>query len=114
GGILGPEPLARPADHHGELELVVELLGQVLGIDHRVVLADQRVDVLEEHDPRRDLVRPADLLRLLLVLPEVPRGVEELLRDDRRAEALTLERDGFACLVGTAALEYVRRSATSR
>src|SRR5947208_16121148 len=77
----------------------------MLRIDDRLVRADQRVDVLEEDDPRRDLVRPGDLLRLLLVLAEVPRGVEELLRDDRRAEPSALERHALARLVGAATLE---------
>src|SRR5262249_40928171 len=56
-------------------------------------------------DPGSDLVRPAHLLRLLLVLAEVAGGVEELLRDDRGAQALSPERNGFAGLVGAAAHE---------
>src|SRR5207237_8326534 len=48
--------------------------------------ADVRIDVWEEHDPRGELVRPADALRLLLVLTEVPRRVNELLRDDGRTQ----------------------------
>ena len=92
---------------HGELELVVELLGQVLGVDHRVVLADQRVDVLEEDDPGRDLVIPVDLLALLLVLAEVAGGVEELLRHDRRQQPGLGERHAAAALLGPAALEVL-------
>ena len=88
-----------------ELELVVELLGQVLRVDDRLVGADDRVDVLEEDDPRRDLVRPVDVLRLLLVLAEVAGGVEELLRDDRRAQPRVGERRPLAGVVGAAALE---------
>src|SRR6185503_13398251 len=53
GSLLGREPLPRLADHDGKLELVVELVGQVLGVDHGLVRPDDRVDVLEEHDPRR-------------------------------------------------------------
>ena len=82
--------------HDRELELVVELLGEVLRVDDRLVGADDRVDVLEEDDPRRDLVRPADLLRLLLVLAEVAGRVEELLRDDRCAKLRLGERDALA------------------
>ena len=100
--------------HDRQLELVVELLGQVLGIDDRLVRADDRVDVLEEDDPRRDLVRPADLLRLLLVLAEVAGRVEELLRDDRRAQHRVRERDALAGLVRAAALEDSRIDGTSR
>ena len=80
------------ADHDRQLELVVELLGQVLRVDDRVVRPDDRVDVLEEDDPGRDLVRPVDVLRLLLVLAEVAGRVEELLRHDRRAQPHVLER----------------------
>ena len=35
GGLLGREELAGLADHHRQLELVVELVGQRLGIDDR-------------------------------------------------------------------------------
>ena len=96
GRLVLVEVAARLADDHRELELVVELLGQVLGVDDRVLGADDRVDVLEEHDPRRDLVRPVDGLGLLLVLAEVAGGVEELLRDDRRAQAHVGQRDALA------------------
>ena len=92
-------------DDDGQLELVVELLGQVLGVDDRLVGADDRVDVLEEDDPRRDLVRPVDVLRLLLVLAEVAGGVEELLRHDRRLQARGGERRALAGVLGAAALE---------
>ena len=105
--LLGREPLAGLLQHDGELELVVELLGQVLGVDHRLVGADDRVDVLEEVDPRRDVVRPVDVLRLGLVLAEVAGGVEELLRDDRRAQARVGERHPLTGLGGAAALEVL-------
>ena len=111
--LLGREPLARPGDDDGELELVVELLGQVLGVDDRVVRPDDRVHVLEEDDPGRDPVRPVDALRLLLVLAEVAGRVEELLRDDRRPQAALDERPAASGLGRpAAALEeraHVRR-----
>src|SRR5215210_892542 len=90
-GLVGPEPAPRFADDDRELELIVELLGQVLRIHDGLVRADDRVDVLEKDDPRCDPVRPADALRLLLVLAEVPGRVEELLRDDRRAQPHVLD-----------------------
>ena len=45
-----------------ELELVVEFVGEVLGIDQRLVGPDDRVDVLEEDTvfgsaPERDVTR---------------------------------------------------------
>ena len=45
--------------------------------------SDDRVDVLEEHDPLVHGVRPVDGGELLVVGSEVARRVEELLRDDR-------------------------------
>ena len=59
--LLRAEVLAVLPITTAELELVVELLGQVLGVDDRLVRADDRVDVLEEHDPGRDRVRPTDV-----------------------------------------------------
>ena len=70
--LLRREPLAWLREDDGELQLVVELLRQVLGVDHGLVGPDDRVDVLEEVDPGRDHVRPVDVLRLLVVLAEVP------------------------------------------
>ena len=79
----------------------------MLGIDHGLVGPDDRVDVLEEVDPRRDVVRPVDVLRLGLVLAEVAGRVEELLRDDRRAQPRLGERNPLAGLVGATALEVL-------
>ena len=90
--LLGAEPLAGLRDHDRELELVVELLRQMLRIDDRLVGADDCVDVLEEDDPGRDLVRPAHSLRLLLVLAKVAGRVDELFRDDRRPQLDGFER----------------------
>ena len=86
----------------------------MLRIDDRLVRPDDRVDVLEEDDPRRDLVRPADLLGLLLVLAEVPCGVEELLRNDRGAQVRVLERDALARVVGASVLEELDASRERR
>jgi hypothetical protein len=105
--LLGAEPLRVAADDHRELELVVQLFRQMLRIDDRVVGADDRVDVLEEDDPRRDLVRPVDALRLLLVLAEVAGRVEELLRHDRRSQPRIRERRPLARVVRAAALEVL-------
>ena len=79
----------------------------MLGIDHRLVGADDRVDVLEEVDPRCDPMRPLDVLRLLLVFPEIAGRVEELLGHDRRAQPRLGERRPLAGLTRAAALEPV-------
>ena len=91
-GLVGAEELAGLADDDGQLELVVELVGQVLGVDDRVVRADDRVHVLEEHDALVHRVGPVDLGQFLVVLGEVPRGVEELLRRDGGAQPHRGER----------------------
>jgi hypothetical protein len=105
--LLGPEPLAGLPDHHRQFELVVELLRQVLRIDDRLVGPDDRVDILEEHDPRRDLMRPVDVLRVVFVLSEVAGGVEELLRHDRRTQLRRGQRGALGRVVGAAALEVL-------
>src|SRR5439155_14183487 len=46
----------------------------------------------KEHDPGGDIVRPAETLRLLLVLAEVPGCMDELLRDDRGTKRHVRER----------------------
>ena len=52
-------------------------------------------------------VRPVDVLRLVLVLAEVAGGVEELLRDDRRAQRRVGERRALGRVVRAAALEVL-------
>jgi hypothetical protein len=56
-------------------------------------------------------VRPADLFRLLLVLAEVARGVEELLRDDRRSESNVVQRVLGPRVVSAAPLEVLAERA---
>ena len=92
-------------EYDRQLELVVELLGQVLRIDHRIVGTDDRVHVLEEVDPRCDVVRPVDVLRLGLVLAEVARRVEELLGRNRRPQPNVGEPVLGSGLIGAPVLE---------
>src|SRR5262249_53541138 len=54
--------------------------------------ADNRIDVLKEHDPGCDLMRPVDDLRLGLMLAIVARGMKELFRDDRRPQSTIRQR----------------------
>src|SRR3954454_4983228 len=110
-GLLGREPLPRFSQHHGELELVVELLRQVLGIHHGLLRAHDRVDVLEEVDPGRNPVRPVNVARLLLVLAEVTGGVEELLRADGRTQPSLGQRRALVGFFGTAPLEVLAHGA---
>src|SRR6267154_748310 len=67
-------------------------------------VADDRVDVLEENNPRHDGVGKARLRGFLVVLPEVARGVEEFFWNDRRFEpdGGIVVKDRFA--VATASL----------
>jgi hypothetical protein len=86
GRLLGGEEPARLADDDRHLKLVVEFPGELLWIDDRILGADDRVHILEEDDALVDRVRPVDPREVLVVLAEVPRSVEELLRHDRRAQ----------------------------
>src|SRR6267154_1548574 len=76
--------LAALLQHHGEFELVVELLRQMFRKNDWFFMPDDRVDVLEENNPRHDGVGKARLGGFLVVLPKVARGVEEFLWNDRR------------------------------
>jgi len=49
-------------------------------------MPDDRVHVLKENNPRHDWVGKTRLGGFLVVLPEVARGVEEFLWNDRRFE----------------------------
>ena len=92
----GTEPPTGLADDDGQLELVVELLGESLGVHDRIVRADDRVDVLEEHDALVHRMRPVDRLQLVVVVDEVARRVEELLGHDRRPQADVGEGESFS------------------
>src|SRR6266853_2575435 len=78
--------LAALLQHHGEFELIVELLRQMFRKNDWFFMPDDRVDVLEENNPRHDGVGKARLGGFLVVLPKVARGVEEFLWNDRRFE----------------------------
>src|SRR5437667_11907563 len=78
--------LAALLQHHGEFELVVELLRQMFRKNDWFFMPDDRVNVLKENNPRHDGVRKARLGGLLVVLPEVAGGVEEFLWNNRRLE----------------------------
>ena len=92
---------------HCELELVVELLRQMLRVHDCLVRPDDRVHVLEEVDPWRDVVRPLDVLGLGLVLAKVACRVEELLRHDRCAQPCLGQCHALSALIGAPALEVL-------
>src|SRR5260370_22512459 len=54
----------------------------MLGIDDRLVVADDGVDILEEDDPRHDGMRKAGLGGFFMVLAEVTGGVKEPFGND--------------------------------
>src|SRR5207253_10144450 len=58
--LLWAEVLAAFLQHNRQLQLVVKLLGQMLGIDYRLVVANDGVDVLEKDNPRHDRMRKSD------------------------------------------------------
>src|SRR5260370_18154689 len=72
--------------HHGQFELVIQLLRQMLRKNDRLFVTDDGVYVLEENNPGHDRVGKARFGGFLVMLPEIARGVEEFLRNDRRLE----------------------------
>src|SRR6266849_7148157 len=86
GGFFGGKVFAALFQDDGQLQLVVQLLGQMLGINDRLFVADDGVDVLKKYDPRHDGMREACLGRFLVMLAEITRGVEKLFGNDRRLQ----------------------------
>src|SRR5579864_372702 len=50
--FLWVKVLAGVFQDYGQFQFVIEFLGKMLGIDDRLVVADDGVDVLKENDPR--------------------------------------------------------------
>jgi hypothetical protein len=70
--------------YHREFELVIQFLREVFRINHCLVVADDGVDVLKEHDPWHHGVGKPGASGFLVVFAEVSRGVEKLLWNDWR------------------------------
>src|SRR5437867_3450561 len=85
--LLWAEVLAAFLQHNRQLQLVVKLLGQMLGIDYRLVVANDGVDVLEKDNPRHDRMRKSRFSCFLVVLAKVSRSVKKLLRNNRRFQS---------------------------
>ena len=71
---------------NGELEFVIELLGEMVGINDRLIVADDGVDILEENNPGHNRMREAGFLRFFVMFAEISGGVEEFLWGDGSAE----------------------------
>src|SRR5258707_9700132 len=54
----------------------------MLGIEDRLVVADDGVDILEEDDPRHDGMRKAGLGGFFMVLAEVTGGEQKFFGED--------------------------------
>ena len=72
--------------HHGKFELVVQLLRQVFGINNGFFVADDRVYVLEEHDPWHDWMRKTRARSFLVVFAKISCGMEKFPGNDWRLE----------------------------
>src|SRR6266536_2960388 len=75
-----------------QFQLVIQFLGKVFGIDHRLVVSDDRVSVLKKNNPGHDRMRKAGFRRLFVVLAKVARGVKKLFRDDGSLELYVAQR----------------------
>ena len=78
--------LAAFLQHHGQFQLIVELLRQMLRKDDGVFMSDDGVHVLEENNPGHDWMRKASLGGFLVMLAEISGRMKELLGNDRRSE----------------------------
>ena len=74
-----------------QFEFVIQFLRQMLGINDRLVGADDGVHVLKENDPGHYGMREAGLGSFFMVLAEISGRVKELLRDDRRLQLNFIE-----------------------
>src|SRR5947208_7326811 len=85
--LFRAEVLAAFLQHDCQLQLVVKFLSQMLGVDYRLVLANDGIDVLEENNPGHHRMGKACFGRFLVVLAEIARGVKKLSRNDRRCQS---------------------------
>jgi hypothetical protein len=86
--VLGGDVPARLADHHAELDLVVELPGHYGIEDHRLIRPDHAERSLQEELG----VVLLDGRLLVPVVPVVLAAVQDDRRDERRAQAYVCER----------------------
>ncbi len=75
-----------------QFQLVIQFLSQVLRIDHRLIVSDDRVGVLKKDNPWHHRMREPGFRRLFVVLPKIARRVKKLLRDDGRLQLDIRER----------------------
>src|SRR4029077_11576269 len=73
--------------HHRELQFIIQLFGKMLGVDDLLIRSDNRIHILEKHDPWQYWVRKSRLLRFLMMLAKISRRMEEFLRDNRSLDA---------------------------
>src|SRR5262249_38717478 len=86
GGILGREVLAGLLQHHRELEFVVELFGEMFGVNDRLVLTADGVNVLEENNPRHNRMRESRFAGFFVVFAKISCSVKEFFRHDGSSE----------------------------
>src|SRR5262249_32877127 len=97
-GLLRSEVPAGFLYHHGKLQFVIKLLGQVPRIDHRFAVPDNSVHVLKKDDPRQHRMRKTGLRGLFVMLAEITGGVEELLGNNWRfyPDQISAVKDGLS------------------
>src|SRR5580692_213343 len=74
--------LAALFQNSGEFEFVIQFVGQMLGINHGLVVADDGVNVLKEDDPGHYGMGEPGLGGLFVMLAKVAGGVKELARNN--------------------------------
>src|ERR1700730_9315796 len=115
GSLLRCEMLSALLQNDREFEFVIQLLREMLGINYRLLVTDDRVYILKEHNPRHHGMREPGPRSFFMVLAEVTCGVKKLLGDDRRLQANCVGRiiDGLPARAGrSAVLQHVVKSFT--
>ena len=79
---------ARFFQDYRELKLVIEFFGQMLGVNHRFIGADDGVNILKKDNPGKHRMGKACFLSFFVMLAKITGGMEEFLWRDRRFELL--------------------------
>src|SRR5207248_7867687 len=85
-GVSLAEMLAGFFDDDRQLQFVIQLAGEVGRVNHRLIWADDGVDVLKENDPRQNWMRETSLFGFHVMLAKMAGSVKKLVGNDRGLE----------------------------
>src|ERR1700730_1137138 len=115
GSLLRAEMLPTLLQNDREFEFVIQLLREMLGINYRLIVTDDCVYILKEHNPRHHGMREPGFRSFFMVLAEVTCSVKELSGNDRRLQANFVGRikNGLPARAGrSAVLQHIVKGFT--